>query len=226
MREIGTRVHLVSLRATREGATEAESFIVEAFDGLPGLRAEAEEYGLDLQIDVSVVSVADAGDLLDWLTDANASLTPKPTHVRPQADVLIDELRRAQRNTDRRLEQLTEMMTMLVGRVSETVAREPGATAANALQDAAVARLAPVDRSGRAPAIERGEHSEGDATRHLAEQRTGRPGLLNGNMALRGSPASSEVYGVGTDADGNPAAVRVAMPKVGDSLKPPHLRNG
>lgn len=64
--------------------------------------------------------------------------------------------------------------------------------------------------------IEYGAESVKDA---LAENmKPGVNGIVPGNMSLRGAPATSEMYMPGVGDDGQPG-VRVALPKVGDTLK-------
>lgn len=191
--------------------------------------AAAKALGLNMEIESQAMPIATLGDLRQWLGE----YAPRPAIERTAAEIEIDELKRAQRNTDRKLDTIMEMMKRLAT-PDERAAFVPGPVRVERLHGIPEDAVPPaafasgpepaqhVNRLGRGHAIETGETSQSAANRLLVQQQTGVGGVLAGNMQLQGESASSEVWGIGPD--GNPS--KGALPKVGDSLKPPHLRNG
>lgn len=240
-------VQVIRLHMSREGASESALFVSEREEDLKPIIERAALMGIKAEIDVDGAPLATCAEIVEWLEQFDRTATPPPAIERPEYEQRLDELTRAQRNADRKLDRIMEL---LEGKQPPTLAERynekhdadartmlglpprkfgvpddavPPATPPAPTYDDTIAQH--VDRLGRARPIEQGEHTQGGATRAITQQITGTGGVLPGNMALQGGSASSEVFGPGVDANGNPG-VKLALPKVGDSLKPLHMRNG
>lgn len=243
-------VHVVRLHLSREDASASALFVSPEREDMSDIIERAAAMGITAEVDIDSAPYVEKSAIAEWLAQFNREQTPEPAITRPEIEQRVDELTRAQRNTDRQLGVIAGMLKELLEGKSGVV---PAVIVSQARPDLVAAGEQPmvdgrrigvppdsvppaqveigysdeqidqhVDRLGRGRPIERGESSQADANRTLTQQITGAPGVLTGNMALTGGSASSEVWGVGSDG----AATKTALPKVGDSLKPPHLRNG
>lgn len=239
-------VHVVRLHLSREDASASALFVSPEREDMSDIIERAATMGITAEVDVDSAPYVEKSAIAEWLAQFNREQTPEPAITRPEIEQRVDELTRAQRNTDRQLGVIAGMLKELLdGRPVSSPPIGQAVLVSQARPDLVVAgrrigipddSVPPatevpysneqidqhVDRLGRGRPIERGESSQADANRTLTQQITGAPGVLTGNMALTGGSASSEVWGVGSDG----AATKTALPKVGDSLKPPHLRNG
>lgn len=243
MRGNHTIVHVVRLHLSREDASASALFVSPEREDFADLIEHAAKMGITAEVDIDSAPYCDKSSIAEWMKQFDREATPPAAIERPEYEQRLDELTRAQRNTQRQLATIAGMLAELLPAAKanamqdQIVAQEPkwaehakeGARKFGIPDDAVppadidrVAESAPrhIDRLGRGYSTERGETSQNEAQRSMASQVTGAGGVLPGNMALQGGSASSEVWGV----DGNGEAKQSSLPKVGDSLKPPHLR--
>lgn len=219
-------VYVVRVHVEREGAYASALFVMPTDEDLSDVIASARSMGIVAEIETDSAPYGGKMSLVRWLEQFDRERTPPPVIERPEYEARLDELTRAQRNTDRKLDRVLEIIERDHGNpMPQPAVANPAlrfGIPENSVPQAPQGFAPRVDRNGRGQALESGEYTQGAATRHLTTQATGVGGVLPGNMSLQGGSASSEIWSVGPD--GSP--VQTALPRVGDSLKPPHLRNG
>ncbi len=236
-------VHVVRLHLSREGASASALFVSPDEEDYKPLIELAQSMGITAEIDCDPAPLCTADYIAEWMRQFDRERTPPPAIERPEYEVRLDELTRAQRSTDRKLDRIAELLADVLDRKAapaqpQLVGHAPEVKRTFGVPDDAVppAQVRTiewqdnppprVDRLGHGEPIERGETSQGEATRTIVQQRTGVGGVLPGNMPLVGGSASSEVFVVAADKDGKLAAMKSELPKVGDTLKPGYMRTG
>lgn len=242
MRAMHNYVHVIRLHLKREGSSASALFVSPEEEDYRPLIALATTMGIEAEVEADPAPLCKVDGVIEWMRQFNREQTPEPAVERGEYEARLNELTRAQRNTDRKLDMIAGMLGELLGN------GKPSATRVNELQDKYVASTqeqptvggrkigVPVDSVPPAtdeqlqeqldrptPFFEHGEPEMKDAHRAVGNQYTGTAGVLPGNMPPSVS-SSSQVFGVGTDASGKLAAIPVALPKVGDSLIPPSMR--
>lgn len=234
------RVFLVRCAAVRPDVdTQVSAVVTEHEPDVENMQRYAKQHGVMLTIDVEPIMLVAGNGLSDvaaWI-DGVVNVDPKPVIERDRTSILIDEMTRGMRNQERRVNALADTVEKLVTIVSKgfgppMTAREAYGAGSDAETlvggpETVVQHVAGgVDWSKYAqPSVVqfRGRHEEHGASsvkEALSENlQPGANRVVPGNMALRGAPASSQMYGPGVDAEGNPGAP-LALPKVGDTLKP------
>lgn len=235
MRENEDRVYVTHVRISRddehgETGTEATFVSVKPPDAMK-IAEWAKKFGADALVESEVTPFLDLDGLqgiAEWIARVTEK-DPAPVIVRPESQVLIDELIRAQRNTDRKLDKLIDVVyKMSPTRYDDAVnpVRAPDPTTASI--ERAVVKQQRVDdwteptpapaslrRDGRARTAEMGSDDPRSAIGAAPGQ---------GNLNLVGPAPRSEISEVVIGEDGNPKLVSVGLPKVGDSLKPYNMR--
>lgn len=228
-------VYVVRLHLEREGANASALFVSPVEEDMRDLIKRAASMGIVAHVDVDPAPLSTKAQIVEWLDQYNTSATPEPSIERPEYEQRLDELTRSLRSTDRKLDRLADILGDVVEQMTARNGVEPSPAIRvatrppGAIPDDAVppANIEPGPRITSAPSLERGEQDMADVARTLKGQAKGTGGMLPGNMELAGGNASSEAWGIGTDPQtGEPTTVRTSLPKVGDTLKPPHLRNG
>lgn len=242
-------VYIVRVQAMRPHVDRHSSTCVtEHAPDVAAIEKYAARHGVVVEVvveEVSLLSGNGMSEVATWL-DSIVDRDPKPVVERDRRDVLIDELHRAQRNQDRKLQQLADlvekMAAMQMARsvppgvptpptprlLNEESVRKAAELYGVDVDEASVREAAGLPEPAK-PArvlpmrgpVQHIEHGAADVTSALRENMTaGVNRVVPGNMGLRGAAVSSEVFVVDIGDDGKPGVVKGALPKVGDTLKP------
>jgi len=229
-------VHVIRLHLRREGVSASALFVSPDVEDYRPLIELAKSMGIEAEVEADPAPLCKVDGVIDWMKQFDREQTPEPAVVRGEYEERLNELTRAQRNTDRKLDRIAELLADALEQKTrpaqpERVGVPPGVPDPNprryGVPDDAVAPATEAQLDEQlarpTPFFEHGESTQQQATRNVMNQITGAGGVLPGNVTPSVG-ASSEAWGVGTDGNGRPAAVRIALPVVGDSLKPPGMR--